>query len=54
MRSAVKDELSAFFRPEFLSRLDELVVFEALRPAEVRSATLLKTHETSRNTRKHS
>jgi len=35
MRSAVKAELGSRFRPEFLNRLDELIVFEVLQPAEV-------------------
>lgn len=30
MRSAVKGELGTAFRPEFLNRLDEIIVFEAL------------------------
>uniref|UniRef100_A0A7S2ILD5 Clp R domain-containing protein n=1 Tax=Haptolina brevifila TaxID=156173 RepID=A0A7S2ILD5_9EUKA len=35
MRSAVKAELGNAFRPEFLNRLDEVIVFESLRPSEV-------------------
>ena len=35
MRAAVKAELGGAFRPEFLNRLDEVIVFEALRPSEV-------------------
>jgi len=37
MREAVKSELGSRFRPEFLNRLDELIVFEALDPAQVSS-----------------
>jgi ATP-dependent Clp protease ATP-binding subunit ClpC len=35
MRAAVKGELGASFRPEFLNRLDEVIVFESLQPSEV-------------------
>jgi len=35
MRAAVKAELGTAFRPEFLNRLDEVIVFEALKPSEV-------------------
>jgi len=35
MRSAVKGELSKKFRPEFLNRLDEIIVFSALDRGEV-------------------
>ncbi len=31
MRATVLDELRAHFRPEFLNRVDEIVVFKALR-----------------------
>jgi len=35
MRSAVKSELGKAFRPEFLNRLDEIIVFAALQRQEV-------------------
>lgn len=35
MRSSVKKELTQRFRPEFLNRLDEIIVFSALTRAEV-------------------
>jgi len=35
MRAAVKAELGSAFRPEFLNRLDEVIVFESLKPSEV-------------------
>jgi len=35
MRTAVKQELGSAFRPEFLNRLDEVIVFESLVPSEV-------------------
>jgi len=37
MRSAVKGELNQRFRPEFLNRLDEVIVFEALNTKELGS-----------------
>eukprot|EP00965_Chrysotila_dentata_P248632 6208446-Pleurochrysis_carterae.AAC.2 len=42
MRTAVKSELGERFRPEFLNRLDEIIVFAALEREEVQQvATLL-------------
>jgi ATP-dependent Clp protease ATP-binding subunit ClpC len=35
MRTAVKSELGNKFRPEFLNRLDEIIVFDTLRPQEI-------------------
>merc|ERR1719316_715150 len=35
MRTAVKAELGNSFRPEFLNRLDEVIVFESLQQSEV-------------------
>ena len=35
IRSLVNDELKQFFRPEFLNRLDEIIVFRQLRKSEV-------------------
>ena len=49
MRSAVKTELGSTFRPEFLNRLDELIVFGALGEEEVaRIAGLMLNDLTSR------
>lgn len=45
MRTAVNAELGKGFRPEFLNRLDELIVFEALRPPEVASVAGLMLDE---------
>jgi ATP-dependent Clp protease ATP-binding subunit ClpB len=36
MKLAVQDELRRFFRPEFLNRIDEIVVFHALRTEHMR------------------
>ena len=36
MREKIMDELKKTFRPEFLNRVDAVVVFKALSPAEMR------------------
>ena len=41
MRAAVKGELGNRFRPEFLNRLDEVVVFSSLARAEVEQVAAL-------------
>ena len=35
MKTKVNDELKQHFRPEFLNRVDEIVVFPQLKPAEI-------------------
>jgi hypothetical protein len=35
MKSMVMDEMKAYFRPELLNRLDEVVVFKSLEKTEV-------------------
>jgi len=45
MRSAVKAELGSAFRPEFLNRLDEVIVFEALSPQQQGSVAALMLKE---------
>ncbi|MCB1738905.1 MAG: AAA family ATPase, partial [Gammaproteobacteria bacterium] len=37
MRSAVLDEVGRHFRPEFINRVDELVVFEPLKREQIRA-----------------
>jgi len=36
MSDAVQEELKQFFRPEFLNRLDEIIVFQQLTQNDVR------------------
>jgi ATP-dependent Clp protease ATP-binding subunit ClpC len=36
MKSRVMDELKRMFRPEFLNRIDDIIVFHSLIPAEIR------------------
>ena len=43
--SIVNDELKQFFSPEFLNRLDEIIVFQQLNKTEVRQIADLLLHE---------
>jgi len=45
MRGAVKAELGSAFRPEFLNRLDEVIVFESLSAPDVSSVATLMLAE---------
>lgn len=36
MQTLVNEELKQYFRPEFLNRLDEIIVFRQLSKAEVK------------------
>eukprot|EP00928_Gymnodinium_smaydae_P099825 TRINITY_DN9639_c0_g2_i3.p1 TRINITY_DN9639_c0_g2~~TRINITY_DN9639_c0_g2_i3.p1 ORF type:complete len:286 (-),score=79.21 TRINITY_DN9639_c0_g2_i3:30-887(-) len=42
LKSMVHDELKNFFRPEFLNRLDEIIVFRSLTKPEVREIAELE------------
>ena len=35
IRKVVEGELNSYFRPEFINRLDEVIIFEPLRPEEI-------------------
>jgi len=48
MRAAVKSELGSAFRPEFLNRLDEVIVFESLQPSEVEQVAGLMLKEVAK------
>lgn len=43
MRSRVMDAMQANFRPEFLNRIDELIIFHALKKSELREIVRLQT-----------
>lgn len=43
--SIVNEELKQFFRPEFLNRLDEIIVFQQLNKTEVRQIADILMHE---------
>lgn len=45
MQAAVNEELKQFFRPEFLNRLDDIIVFRQLTQAEVRQIADLMVEE---------
>ncbi|MGJ3250087.1 MAG: ATP-dependent Clp protease ATP-binding subunit [Elainellaceae cyanobacterium] len=45
IRSLVHDELKQYFRPEFLNRLDEVIVFRQLKRDEVKQIAELMIHE---------
>jgi len=44
-RSAVMNELRAHFRPEFLNRVDDIVLFKALTLSEIEAIVLLLTED---------
>jgi ATP-dependent Clp protease ATP-binding subunit ClpC len=41
MKSKVMEELKRMFRPEFLNRIDDIIVFHALQPDEIRKIVTL-------------
>lgn len=45
VRSLVNEELKQYFRPEFLNRLDEIIVFRQLTKDEVREIAELMLNE---------
>ncbi len=44
-KDKVMDSLKGFFRPEFINRLDEIVVFDILSPATIRSIVALQIED---------
>jgi ATP-dependent Clp protease ATP-binding subunit ClpB len=42
MEEAVEAALRATFKPEFLNRIDETIIFEALKPEQIRSIVTLQ------------
>merc|ERR1711953_1649405 len=46
LKSMVHDELKNFFRPEFLNRLDEIIVFKSLTKNEVEQIAELEFRKT--------
>lgn len=47
VRSLVNEELKQYFRPEFLNRLDEIIVFRQLKKDEVKQIAVLMLREIS-------
>ena len=48
MKDSIMDEVKRTFRPEFLNRVDELIVFHALDEANIREIAALMLREVSR------
>jgi ATP-dependent Clp protease ATP-binding subunit ClpB len=53
-RAAILDDVRALFRPEFVNRIDEIVVFDPLGPGEVRSIVDLQLELLGRRLRDRS
>ena len=53
-RVAILDDVRAFFRPEFVNRIDEIVVFDPLGPGEVRAIVDLQLDLLARRLRDRS
>ncbi|MFO0974634.1 MAG: ATP-dependent Clp protease ATP-binding subunit [Phycisphaerae bacterium] len=53
MRNTLKNELDGYFRPEFLNRVDEIVVFRKLGHAELVSIVELELAKVSRRLLEH-
>jgi len=47
MRSRVMDAMRTSFRPEFLNRIDEIIIFHALQKSELRQIVKLQVHRLS-------
>ena len=47
LKGAVLERLSTMFLPEFLNRLDDLIIFQPLRPAELRKICDIMVKEVS-------
>ena len=45
IKSAVKDSLKKKFRPEFLNRLDQIIVYKPLRQADIKKITVLEMNK---------
>jgi ATP-dependent Clp protease ATP-binding subunit ClpB len=48
VRNSVMSELRSHFRPEFLNRVDDIVLFKPLTHREIRKIVALQTHEISK------
>ncbi len=51
MKTRVEEEMKRVFRPEFLNRLDQTVVFHALQPADIRRIVNLELNDLRDNLR---
>nr|MBA3532078.1 AAA family ATPase [Ardenticatenales bacterium] len=46
---AIEDDLKEMFRPEFLNRVDEIIIFESLSRAQLREVVELQVHRVMKN-----
>jgi ATP-dependent Clp protease ATP-binding subunit ClpC len=52
MKKGVMDEVKRIFRPEFINRIDELIVFSQLSKADVHDIAVLQINETTARVKK--
>ncbi len=45
MKGRVEESLKDYFKPEFLNRIDEIVVFDILSPEAIKDIVLIRTHK---------
>ena len=53
MRSAIEEALKRSFRPEFLNRIDEIIVFDALTPEQIGQIVGLMAREVEKRLAEH-
>ncbi|MDA1189187.1 MAG: AAA family ATPase, partial [Chloroflexi bacterium] len=53
MRTAIEDALKQAFRPEFLNRVDEIIVFDPLTQEQIGEIVGLMTHEVEQRLAEH-
>lgn len=51
LKEALMDQLKLYFRPEFLNRIDEIIVFESLSKEQIRDIVELRLEEVKRTAR---
>ncbi|MBS0017630.1 MAG: AAA family ATPase, partial [Arthrospira sp. SH-MAG29] len=53
MRHRVMDSMRASFRPEFLNRIDEIIIFHSLKPHQLREIVRLQLRNLSQRLEQH-
>ena len=53
MKSSVMEEVKRVFKPEFLNRIDEIIVFHALNKENMKKITAILLRELSGRCQKH-
>lgn len=51
LKESLMEQLKQYFRPEFLNRIDEIIVFEALSKEQIREIVVLRLEEVKRTAR---